>query len=640
MNFLKANRIPVVLKFVCSFIALVIINISSFAQDKTLNDNNISDISGNWEGKIVVNESRSIGILWKFEQSNDGKLIGFMGPASKGVATLSMLDLKITDSTLNFSIHSQGNFSGEISRSEIKGTWSAGGKKLALNMMRASMFQKTQKALKKSVSGKDIYESIALGDVTTIKTFLDKGNDIDKKYDKGIPLLFYAIKNDRSHQVAKYLLNRGANPNEELEGVTPLMYAVAYQNYEIVKALINHKADINSISSDQQTALTFAIKGRDQKAIQLLVNHGANPNLKIRDNYTAIDLAKEENIREILEVLKIPYEGISDGPYVIEVDKKRTAIWISKGKKYSQKINVKTPQVIDYNGMSATLWANTSTEIKKLEYKGSFNVAAISDIHGQYATVLKLLKNNEIIDVNENWNFGNGHFVITGDVFDRGAHVTEVLWFLYNLEKQAEQAGGKVHLLLGNHDVMVLNGNLRSIHPKYTETAKILGKPFNVLFNKESVLGNWLRTRSVLVKINGMLFTHGGFHPDLVSKGLSLRQINSEFKQELVASELSKDRSELGNYLHRGNGPIYYRGYFQGELATTEQIDQLLKHFQITNIIVGHTTHRQIETSYDGKVIVIDANMKSGEMGEILLWKNKEFTRGTLTGEKRPLRIK
>lgn len=631
---------PEVLKFVCSFITLFIINISSSAQNKTLNNHNISDISGKWEGKIVVNESRSIGILWRFEQSNDGKLIGFMGPASKGVATLPMSDLKIIDSTLSFTINSEGSYSGKISASGINGTWAAGGKKLILDMMRVSAFQKTQKALKKAESRKDIHESISLGDIPAIKAFLDKGNDINKKYDKGVPLLFYAIKNDRSYQVAKYLLNHGANVNLEFSGITPLMYAVAYQNHEIVKELINHKADVNSVSSDQQTALTFAIKGRDKKALQLLVNNGADPSLKIHDNYTAIDLGKEENIQEILEVLNIPYEGISDGPYVVEIEKKRRAVWISKGKKYSQKVNAKTPQVIDYNGMKATLWANTSTEVKKLEYKGNFNVAAISDIHGQYTTVLKLLKNNEIIDANENWNFGNGHFVITGDVFDRGAHVTEVLWFLYNLEKQAELAGGKVHLLLGNHDVMVLNGNLRSVHPKYTETAKILGKPFNSLFNKESVLGNWLRTRSVLVKINDILFTHGGFHPDIVSKGLSLSKINSEFKQELVANELSEGRSELGNYLHRGNGPIYYRGYFQGKRATTQQIDQLLKHFQITNIIVGHTTHRQIETRYNGKVIVIDANMKSGEMGEILLWNNNEFTRGTLTGKKLPLKIK
>ncbi len=98
-------------------------------------------------------------------------------------------------------------------------------------------------------------------------------------------------------------------------------------------------------------------------------------------------------------------------------------------------------------------------------------------------------------------------------------------------------------------------------------------------------------------------------------------------------------RNELGDFLHRANGPIYYRGYFQGELATDGQIDELLKHFKITTIVVGHTTHKEIEMHYDGKVIVIDANMKSGTMGEILLWQDGVFTRGNLLGEELPLKI-
>ena len=48
--------------------------------------------------------------------------------------------------------------------------------------------------------------------------------------------------------------------------------------------------------------------------------------------------------------------------------------------------------------------------------------------------------------------------------------------------------------------------------------------------------------------------------------------------------------------------------------------------------MVGHTTQDQIETRYDGKVIAIDARMKAGKQGEILLWRNGEFSRGTLEG--------
>ena len=282
--------------------------------------------------------------------------------------------------------------------------------------------------------------------------------------------------------------------------------------------------------------------------------------------------------------------------------------------------------------MRATLWNPTTEEDNLLEYHGDFKVAAASDIHGQFDLFIKLLKNNHIIDSKGRWNFSNGHFVITGDIFDRGPKVTEALWFLYDLEKQAEKAGGKLHLLLGNHEVMVLNGDLRYLHDKYNKTAEILNKPFESLFAKKTVLGDWLRSRPVLIKVNGMLFAHGGFHPELAHKGISKETINQTFKQNLVKNEINHQRSGLGKYLHKKNGPIWYRGYFQKDGATGTQIDQLLKHFAVNQIVVGHTSQKQIETRYQGKVIAIDASMKNGEYGELLLWENNHFIRASLDG--------
>jgi hypothetical protein len=624
------------INFMCSLIILFLFNSPTSAQEPTLNEKISTSIEGKWEGNLVINENKSIGILWNFKTSNEEQLIGHMGPASKGVATIPMQNLVISKTTLSFSIHSEGSFSGSISETEINGTWSAqSGKQLELYMARELSQEQLNKRYTKSSNGDkiDIQQEISLGNIEAVKTFLLKGNAIDALYGKGTTLLFTAIKKDRTHKVATYLLENGANPNLVTDDLTPLMYAVAYQNSAMVKKLIGYKADVNFISKEKQSALVFAIKGRNAEILQLLMDGGADPSIHLKADYSAIDLAKEENIKEILEVLNIPYEGVSDGPYVMQSETGRTAIWVYKGETHTQEINSQKSQSIEYNGVKTKLWSYTPKEVKQLAYSGNFKIAAVSDIHGQYDTFIKLLKNNGIIDNRGKWSFGNGHFVVAGDMFDRGPQVTEVLWFLYDLEQQAEEKGGKLHVLLGNHDVMVLNGNLRSVHPKYTEVAKILETPFNTLFNKGTVLGDWLRTRPVLLKINNILFTHGGLHPDLVEKGLSMEDINSEFKQQLVASELDKNRNELGDFLHRAKGPIYYRGYFQGELATDGQIDALLKHFKISTIVVGHTTHKEIEMHYGGKVIVIDANMKSGTMGEMLLWQNGVFSRGNLLGE-------
>jgi hypothetical protein len=643
INHLKPIKMPQLINFMCSLITLVVINYNTSAQELTQNEKISTPIEGKWEGNLVINENKSIGIMWRLETTEEGTFIGFMGPSSKGVPTIPMQDLVITHTKLNFSIPSQGNFSGLISESGIQGIFNTErGKQLVLYMARELSQEQLRKRYGKSSNGDKvaIQQEIALGNVEAVKTFLSNGNAIDSLYGKGQTLLFTAIKKDRTHKVAKYLLENGANPNLVTDGLTPLMYAVAYQNHTMIKELITHKADVNFMSAEKQTAIVFAIKGRDAEALQILMDNGADSSIKIRDDYSAIDLAKEENIKELLKVLNVPYQGVSDGPYVMQSETGRTAIWVYKGETHTQEINSQDFQSIEYNGVKAKLWSNTPKEVKQLAYSGNFKIGAVSDIHGQYDTFIKLLKHNGVIDTQEKWSFANGHFVVAGDIFDRGPQVTEVLWFLYDLEKQAEEKGGKLHVLLGNHDVMVLNGNLRSVHPKYTEIGKILEKPFSTLFNKGTVLGDWLRTRPVLVKVNNILFTHGGLHPDLVTKGLSIEDINNEFKLQLVASEMADKRNELGDFLHRANGPIYYRGYFQGELATDGQIDALLNHFKISNIVVGHTTHRQIEMHYEGRVIVIDANMKSGNAGEILFWESGEFVRGTLTGEKLELDIK
>ena len=74
--------------------------------------------------------------------------------------------------------------------------------------------------------------------------------------------------------------------------------------------------------------------------------------------------------------------------------------------------------------------------------------------------------------------------------------------------------------------------------------------------------------------------------------------------------------------MHRGNGPIWYRGYFKDDGATSEEIDLLLKHFDVEHIVVGHTSQKQILTKHKGRVIAVDSSIKRGRNGEVLLIEN------------------
>lgn len=338
-------------------------------------------------------------------------------------------------------------------------------------------------------------------------------------------------------------------------------------------------------------------------------------------------------------------ETVTDGPYVFAQGKQLSSYWLCQGKVIEENILADNfPLNISRCNLAANIHGLSSVEDKVLTFQGDFDIAALSDFHGQYDLMIQLLMNNKIIDENKQWAFGDGHFVITGDIFDRGDKVTEILWFLYDLEKQAEKAGGKVHLTLGNHEVMVLNGDLRYLHPKYLATADKLAKPFELLFSKSSILGNWLRSKPVLVKVNNMLFAHGGFHPSLAEQERSINDINRVFKNSLVKAELDKPRAGWAEYLHKTNGPIWYRGYFKDDGATSDEIDLLLRHFDVEHLIVGHTSQKQIETRYQGRVIAIDSSIKKGKYGEILFVSGNKsqnqpvkMWRGSLSGKVLPL---
>ena len=87
--------------------------------------------------------------------------------------------------------------------------------------------------------------------------------------------------------------------------------------------------------------------------------------------------------------------------------------------------NGKFPINFDQCELNAKVRLDAAT-LDDISYSGDFNIAATSDFHGQYALMKSLLVNNNIIDKQGNWAFGNGHFVITGDIFDRGDKVTEI----------------------------------------------------------------------------------------------------------------------------------------------------------------------------------------------------------------------
>ncbi len=324
----------------------------------------------------------------------------------------------------------------------------------------------------------------------------------------------------------------------------------------------------------------------------------------------------------------------NDGPYIGTNGESARIMWIEKGQKRDTVVRIKDEFVFDRPNLPKVDIGALSFEEDVFDrYEDVSKFVAISDIHGQHDLFEALIRAHHVVDKEGHWIYGDGHLVIVGDVFDRGDKVTESLWFLFNLEKQAEKAGGKVHVLLGNHELMVMHGDVRYVHPKYRYTQGVFGIEYPKLYDEKTVLGRWLRTKNISTVINGIGFVHGGYSQSVLDKENSLRKLNNTFKKEvLVSDDWSEKDDDLLSMLYFENGPLWYRGYANPEGFDLAQANKILDALNLERIVVGHTSMPRIVSVHDGRIILIDSSIKFGKTGEILVYEDELLHRGTLSG--------
>ena len=205
-------------------------------------------------------------------------------------------------------------------------------------------------------------------------------------------------------------------------------------------------------------------------------------------------------------------------------------------------------------------------------------IVAISDPHGAYDAMVRTLVNAGVIDADGDWSGGETHLVITGDMLDRGADSRKIMDLVMQLESEAQVDGGVVHLLLGNHEVMNLVGDLRYVAPAeyaafaedesaeererwfqiYRAQKSGVIKPDDVAlraefdkdrptgffghrqaFSSDGIYGKWLLEKPLIVVINGNAFVHGGLPPLVAELGL-------DALNEILRSQVSDYVAQIG----------------------------------------------------------------------------------------------
>ncbi|OON70079.1 hypothetical protein B0919_04875 [Hymenobacter sp. CRA2] len=239
------------------------------------------------------------------------------------------------------------------------------------------------------------------------------------------------------------------------------------------------------------------------------------------------------------------------------------------------------------------------------EYPAPARMLVVSDIEGNFKGLQQLLQGAGVTDAQARWRFGTGHLVFVGDMFDRGLQVTECLWLLYKLEHEAAQAGGKVHFLLGNHEVMNLTGHYKYLRRKYRKNADSLGVDYARWYAADTELGRWLRTKNAVERIGPTLFVHGGLSPEVAALQLPLAQLN-DLTRRSIDAPATTDRSAAEKLIRNPKlSPDWYRGIAQEE-APAAHVQAVLRQYGATRMVIAHTPVTEIKPLYDGRVVAID----------------------------------
>lgn len=334
----------------------------------------------------------------------------------------------------------------------------------------------------------------------------------------------------------------------------------------------------------------------------------------------------------------------SDGPYVLYKGDKVYVKYVldENGAKsvkedsiaISQKGSLTLTVLTDEPGKMFDVKLKAQLQNEKTDFSDVSKRFIVSDIEGNFRAFRKLLQANNIIDSNFNWIFGNGHLVLTGDFVDRGVQQTEVLWLIYSLEEKAKAAGGYVHYVLGNHEIMNMSGDLRYLNSKYGANAVLLGENYVNLLGENSELGRWLRTKNVIEKVGDILFCHAGVSAAVNRMDLSTSKINKLVRPFYADSTYQYNTPETDT-LYSDLGPFWYRGYYYGDSrASSAQVDSTLLSYRVKHVATGHTVISDtISILYNGKIINTDVHHAKGHI-EALLIEEGNYYRLTSLGEK------
>ena len=328
-------------------------------------------------------------------------------------------------------------------------------------------------------------------------------------------------------------------------------------------------------------------------------------------------------------------------------------------------------------------------------WSGIEKVIAVGDIHSDFKNFLKVLKGTKLINEDLHWIGGKTHLVQMGDIMDRGPDAKKVFDLLIRLEKEAEKAGGKVHMLIGNHEEMNITGIAfsyigyvtveqfvsflpddyrekrekefrKTIREKaLQETELTPSSDINLMKYWKEVMtsdeearrkyintfnenyGKWILKHNAVIKINDIIFVHGGISE--IYSTWKLEDINNllrkelEFVRQLLLNPEPPEIPFQPVIVYDNEGPLWYRNLAKiAEEILKPEVDRILSNLNAKYMVIAHTTLRGDAISinnmnrFQGRIWLIDTGISDFYGGYLsaLIIENGKFSVWGINNEK------
>jgi hypothetical protein len=283
-------------------------------------------------------------------------------------------------------------------------------------------------------------------------------------------------------------------------------------------------------------------------------------------------------------------------------------------------------------------------------------IVAVGDLHADFDAWRAIARDAGLIDARGRWTGGATVLVQMGDIPDRGPDSRSIVEDLMRLEREAVRAGGRVIVLVGNHEAMMLTGDMRyvsageiarfadrqsparreavwranqaSIEAFYRasdpamEPAAIrkawlqtmpLGKvELMAAWHPKGAIGRWVLDKPAVARVGETLFVHGGIGPAYLD--WPLERLNAEVRAALAAQDPAPDA-----IINDPDGPLWFRGYAHPE-GVEPLLAQVLERHGVKRKVIAHTPHRAgILLLSDGRLARIDTGISTA-YGGTLSW--------------------